>query len=154
MQDTDALLEFEGVDKYFGQNHVLKDVDLSVEEREVVVVIGPSGSGKSTLLRCTNRLEEVQDGEIRLDGVSLTDPETDINTLRQRIGMVFQSFNLFPHKTALENIALAPEKVKGWGGGTPQTSSNGSASTDRGRRTRTSCPAASNSGSPSLARWR
>jgi len=113
MQDTDALLEFEGVDKYFGQNHVLKDVDLSVEEREVVVVIGPSGSGKSTLLRCTNRLEEVQDGEIRLDGVSLTDPETDINTLRQRIGMVFQSFNLFPHKTALENIALAPEKVKG-----------------------------------------
>ncbi|MFB6269526.1 MAG: amino acid ABC transporter ATP-binding protein [Halobacterium sp.] len=113
MTDTDALLEFESVDKYFGQNHVLKDVDLSIEEREVVVVIGPSGSGKSTLLRCTNRLEEVQDGEIRLDGISLTDPETDINALRQRIGMVFQSFNLFPHKTALENISLAPEKVKG-----------------------------------------
>jgi polar amino acid transport system ATP-binding protein len=112
MDGTDALLEFEGVDKYFGQNHVLKDIDLSIEEREVVVVIGPSGSGKSTLLRCTNRLEEVQNGEIRLDGISLTDPETDINTLRQRIGMVFQSFNLFPHKTALENIALAPEKVK------------------------------------------
>ncbi|SEW27710.1 amino acid ABC transporter ATP-binding protein [Halobacterium jilantaiense] len=123
MQDTDALLEFEGVDKYFGQNHVLKDVDLSVEEREVVVVIGPSGSGKSTLLRCTNRLEEVQDGEIRLDGVSLTDPETDINALRQRIGMVFQSFNLFPHKTALENISLAPEKVKG----TPESDAKGDA---------------------------
>lgn len=113
METTDSLLEFEGVDKYFGQNHVLKDIDLSIEEREVVVVVGPSGSGKSTLLRCTNRLEEVQDGEIRLGGNSLTSPETDINALRQRIGMVFQSFNLFPHKTALENIALAPEKVKG-----------------------------------------
>jgi polar amino acid transport system ATP-binding protein len=108
-----ALLEFEGVDKYFGETHVLKDIDLAVEAEEVAVVIGPSGSGKSTLLRCTNRLEEIQSGEIRLDGTPLTDPDADINRLRQRIGMVFQSFNLFPHKTALENVALAPMKVKG-----------------------------------------
>ncbi|MXR41562.1 ATP-binding cassette domain-containing protein [Halobaculum sp. WSA2] len=107
-----ALLEFEGVNKYFGETHVLKDIDLEVEEQEVAVVIGPSGSGKSTLLRCTNRLEEIQSGEIRLDDVPLTDPDADINELRQRIGMVFQSFNLFPHKTALENVALAPKRVK------------------------------------------
>ncbi|WP_313691029.1 amino acid ABC transporter ATP-binding protein [Halorarum halobium] len=108
-----SLLEFEQVNKYFGDAHVLKDIDLEVDEREVAVVIGPSGSGKSTLLRCTNRLEEIQSGEIRLDGVPLTDPDADINRLRQRIGMVFQSFNLFPHKTALENVALAPIKVRG-----------------------------------------
>ncbi|QLG63005.1 amino acid ABC transporter ATP-binding protein [Halorarum salinum] len=107
-----ALLEFEKVNKYFGESHVLKDIDLEVDEREVCVVVGPSGSGKSTLLRCTNRLEEIQSGEIRLDGTPLTDPNADINVLRQRIGMVFQSFNLFPHKTALENVALAPIKVK------------------------------------------
>ncbi|GAA0645065.1 amino acid ABC transporter ATP-binding protein [Salarchaeum japonicum] len=110
---TDSQLVFDGVNKYFGENHVLKDIDLDVEDGEVVVVVGPSGSGKSTLLRCTNRLEEIQSGEIRLEGVSLTDPETDINLLRQRIGMVFQSFNLFPHKTALQNVTLAPRKVKG-----------------------------------------
>ena len=107
-----SLLEFEEVDKFFGETHVLKDIDLNVEEGEVCVVIGPSGSGKSTLLRCANRLEEIQDGEIRLDGQSISDPEADINHLRQRIGMVFQSFNLFPHKTALENVSLAPMKVK------------------------------------------
>ena len=108
-----ALLEFDQVNKYFGETHVLKDIDLEIDEQEVAVVIGPSGSGKSTLLRCTNRLEEIQSGEIRLDGVPLTDPDADINELRQRIGMVFQSFNLFPHKTALENVALAPKRVKG-----------------------------------------
>ncbi|MCT9097506.1 amino acid ABC transporter ATP-binding protein [Haloarchaeobius sp. HME9146] len=113
MSDQHSLVEFDGVNKYFGENHVLKDVDLAVEEREVVVVIGPSGSGKSTLLRCTNRLEEIQSGEIRLDGEPISDPEADINRLRQRIGMVFQSFNLFPHKTAIENVALAPIEVKG-----------------------------------------
>ncbi|KTG28352.1 amino acid ABC transporter ATP-binding protein [Haloferax profundi] len=108
-----SLLEFEKVNKYFGETHVLKDVDLNVEEGEVCVIIGPSGSGKSTLLRCANRLEEIQGGEIRLDGQSISDPDADINRLRQRIGMVFQSFNLFPHKTALENVTLAPTKVKG-----------------------------------------
>ncbi|MFH5798616.1 amino acid ABC transporter ATP-binding protein [Haladaptatus sp. CMAA 1911] len=107
-------IEFDGVDKYFGEAHVLKDVDLEIEDGEVVVVIGPSGSGKSTLLRCTNRLEEIQDGDIRIEGQSITNPTVDINFLRQRIGMVFQSFNLFPHKTALENVALAPMDVKGF----------------------------------------
>jgi polar amino acid transport system ATP-binding protein len=105
------LVEFDGVNKYFGETHVLKDVDLAVDEREVVVVIGPSGSGKSTLLRCTNRLEEIQSGEIRLDGRSVLDE--DINRIRQQIGMVFQSFNLFPHKDALENVSMGPRKVKG-----------------------------------------
>jgi polar amino acid transport system ATP-binding protein len=108
----DTLLEFEDVDKYFGDTHVLKDITLDVSDGEVCVVVGPSGSGKSTLLRCANRLEEIQAGEIRLDGRSVSDPDADINRLRQRIGMVFQSFNLFPHKTALENVTLAPRKVK------------------------------------------
>ena len=108
---TGPLVEFDGVDKSFGDTQVLYDVDLSVDEGEVVVVIGPSGSGKSTLLRCANRLEEIQGGDIRLEGRSVI--ETDVNAIRQQIGMVFQSFNLFPHKTALENVALAPEKVKG-----------------------------------------
>jgi polar amino acid transport system ATP-binding protein len=110
---TDALVEFERVDKYFGDLHVLEDVDLSVEEQGVVVIIGPSGSGKSTLLRCTNRLEEIQGGEIRLDGEPISAPDADVNRLRQRIGMVFQSFNLFPHMTAIENIMVGPRKVKG-----------------------------------------
>ncbi|SFR57450.1 polar amino acid transport system ATP-binding protein [Halogeometricum rufum] len=108
-----SLLEFDHVDKYFGETHVLRDVSLDVEDQDVTVVIGPSGSGKSTLLRCANRLEEIQGGEIRLDGDSISDPKADINVLRQRIGMVFQSFNLFPHKTALENVTLAPRKVRG-----------------------------------------
>ncbi|MFB6125413.1 MAG: amino acid ABC transporter ATP-binding protein [Halanaeroarchaeum sp.] len=107
------VVEYDGVDKWFGDNHVLKDIDLTVDEQEVVVVIGPSGSGKSTLLRCTNRLEEIQDGDIRLDGISLYDADQDVDHLRERIGMVFQSFNLFPHKTVLENITMAPVEVKG-----------------------------------------
>jgi polar amino acid transport system ATP-binding protein len=114
----DGLLAFEGVDKYFGDTHVLKDISLDVADGEVCVVVGPSGSGKSTLLRCANRLEEIQAGEIRLDGRSISDPDADINRLRQRIGMVFQSFNLFPHKTALENVTLAPRKVRGVDGDT------------------------------------
>ncbi|GKZ12744.1 glutamine ABC transporter ATP-binding protein [Haladaptatus sp. W1] len=107
-------VEYDSVDKYFGETHVLKDVSLSVDDGEVVVVVGPSGSGKSTLLRCTNRLEEIQGGEIRIEGESITDPDVDVNSLRQHIGMVFQSFNLFPHKTAVENVALGPQVVKGF----------------------------------------
>ena len=110
---TTPKVEFDGVDKYFGETHVLKDIDLEIEEQEVVVIIGPSGSGKSTLLRCVNRLEEIQNGKIRIQGTAITDPDVDVNRLRQRIGMVFQSFNLFPHKTALENVTLAPNKVRG-----------------------------------------
>ncbi|MFT4884245.1 MAG: polar amino acid transport system ATP-binding protein [Natronomonas sp.] len=107
----EPLVEFEAVDKYFGDTHVLKDIDLQVDEREVVVIIGPSGSGKSTLLRCANRLEEIQSGEIRLDGQSIIDG--DVNHVRQQVGMVFQSFNLFPHKNALENVSIGPDEVRG-----------------------------------------
>jgi len=108
---ADPLVEFDGVDKFFGDIHVLNDIDLSIEERDVVVVIGPSGSGKSTLLRCTNRLEGVESGDIRLDGRSVF--AGDVNEIRQQVGMVFQSFNLFPHKDALGNVALGPRKIRG-----------------------------------------
>lgn len=99
--------------KYFGKNEVLKGIDAKIEEKEVVCVIGPSGSGKSTFLRCLNLLEEVTAGEITIDGDVLTNPKVDINAVRSQVGMVFQHFNLFPHKTVLENITLGPMKVKG-----------------------------------------
>ena len=108
-----AIVEARGVHKYFGGLHVLKGVDLAVRERELVFVIGPSGSGKSTLLRCLNRLEEPSDGSITVDGIDMLDRRTDINKARQRIGMVFQSFNLYPHMTALGNVALALRRVQG-----------------------------------------
>ena len=111
-EETPAV-EIRGVHKSFGRLHVLKDVSATVRQGERVVVIGPSGSGKSTLLRCINRLETVDRGEIRVHGISVTARATDINRLRSAVGMVFQQFNLFPHKTALENITLAPLKVKG-----------------------------------------
>ena len=101
------------MDKFFGETHVLRSVDLQVENGELVVVIGPSGSGKSTLLRCANRLEEIQGGEIRIDGEPITGPDASVNRIRRRVGMVFQSFNLFPHMTTLENVAIGPERVLG-----------------------------------------
>src|SRR5690242_4578370 len=107
------IVEARGLHKHFGALHVLKGVDLVVAERELVFVIGPSGSGKSTLLRCLNRLEQPSSGSVRVDGVDLLDPKTDINHARQRIGMVFQSFNLYPHMTALGNVTLALRKVAG-----------------------------------------
>ena len=110
---ADAIVEARGIHKHFGHLHVLKGVDLKVAERELVFVIGPSGSGKSTLLRCLNRLEEPSAGSVMVDGVDLLDARTDINHARQRIGMVFQSFNLYPHMTALGNVALALRKVAG-----------------------------------------
>jgi polar amino acid transport system ATP-binding protein len=106
------VVEFQNVNKWFGSLHVLKDIDLTIEAGEVVVVCGPSGSGKSTLIRCINRLEPIQTGEIRVNGVSLSDRKTDTSKLRANVGMVFQSFNLYPHMTALQNISLAPTKVK------------------------------------------
>ena len=106
-------IQFKSVDKWFGQLHVLADVSLDVEAGEVIVVCGPSGSGKSTLIRCVNRLEPIQKGEILVHGESITAPRVDLARLRAEVGMVFQSFNLFPHMTALENIMLAPVKVKG-----------------------------------------
>lgn len=98
--------------KSFGKLEVLKGINFNVAPREVVCVIGPSGSGKSTLLRCINQLEQVDRGHIYIDGEELTNPQTDINAVRQQLGMVFQLFNLFPHKTTLENITLAPVKIK------------------------------------------
>src|SRR5687767_6725568 len=108
-----TIVEARGLHKHFGALHVLKGVDLTVAERELVFVIGPSGSGKSTLLRCLNRLEEPSSGSVIVDGIDLLDPRTDINHARQRIGMVFQSFNLYPHMTALGNVTLALRKVAG-----------------------------------------
>jgi ABC-type polar amino acid transport system ATPase subunit len=107
------ILEARGIHKHFGALHVLKGIDLAVAERELVFVIGPSGSGKSTLLRCLNRLEEPSSGAIIIDGIDLLDRRTDINHARRRIGMVFQSFNLYPHMTALGNVTLALRKVAG-----------------------------------------
>jgi ABC-type polar amino acid transport system ATPase subunit len=106
------VIEFCQVHKWFGSLHVLNDINLIVKQGEVVVVCGPSGSGKSTLIRCINKLEPIESGEIIVDGQSLSDPKTDINKLRAEVGMVFQQFNLYPHKTALENIMLAPLKVR------------------------------------------
>jgi ABC-type polar amino acid transport system ATPase subunit len=107
------IVEARGIHKHFGGLHVLKGVDLVLAERELVFIIGPSGSGKSTLLRCLNRLEQPSSGSVVVDGVDMLDPRTDINHARRRIGMVFQSFNLYPHMTALGNVTLALRKVAG-----------------------------------------
>ena len=106
------MIRFRGVNKWFGPLHVLNDINLSVKAGEVVVVCGPSGSGKSTLIRCINKLEPIQKGEIVVDGMSLGASSTDITKLRAEVGMVFQQFNLYPHMTALQNITLAPIKVR------------------------------------------
>jgi len=110
-----VAIEFTGVNKWFGEHHVLVDVDLKVDAGEVIVVCGPSGSGKSTLIRCVNRLEPVQKGQISVHGEPITGHGTNLVKLRTGVGMVFQSFNLFPHMTVLQNIMLAPRKVKGLG---------------------------------------
>ena len=110
------MIHFRQVNKWFGPLHVLRDVTLEVSPGEVVVVCGPSGSGKSTLIRCINKLEPIQSGEIIVDGLLLSDPGLDLARLRAEVGMVFQSFNLYPHMTALANIMLAPVKVKGLSG--------------------------------------
>ena len=104
------MIEIKGLCKSFGADEVLKGIDLSIDEKEVVVIIGPSGSGKSTLLRCMNHLEEPTAGEVIVDGITLSS-EANINKVREEVGMVFQRFNLFPHMTVLENIMLAPMKV-------------------------------------------
>lgn len=106
------MIEVKHLYKSFGQLEVLKDISETIEDNEVVCVIGPSGSGKSTFLRCINLLEEPTSGDIVIDGVKINDPSLDINKIRENLGMVFQSFNLFPHKTTLENITMAPVEVK------------------------------------------
>jgi polar amino acid transport system ATP-binding protein len=108
-----SLVSIEKVEKYFGANHVLKGVDLAIETGEVVSIIGRSGSGKSTLLRCINALETHESGRITVDGMEVNPLKTDLRQLRQKVGMVFQSFNLFPHLSAARNIMLAPMVVKG-----------------------------------------
>ena len=109
----DEVIRVKGLTKQFGQLAVLRGIDCTVRASEVVCVIGPSGSGKSTFLRCLNGLEDASGGQVLVRGVSVHDPKTDVDALRSEIGMVFQRFNLFPHKTVLENITLAPTKVRG-----------------------------------------
>jgi polar amino acid transport system ATP-binding protein len=110
---TDAVLEVRGLVKRYGQTTVLGGVDLAVGEHQVVTLIGASGSGKSTLLRCVDLLEEIDDGQVLLDGVDVSDPRADAAAAQRRMAIVFQAFNLFPHLTALQNIALAPRVVHG-----------------------------------------
>ncbi|WP_251137853.1 MULTISPECIES: amino acid ABC transporter ATP-binding protein [unclassified Exiguobacterium] len=107
-----SIIEVKNLKKSFGSNEVLKDINVSIAEKEVVCVIGPSGSGKSTFLRCLNRLEEITGGTVIVDDFDITSPKVDINKVREEVGMVFQHFNLFPHKTVLENVTLAPIKVR------------------------------------------
>jgi len=107
------MIEIRGLHKYFGDLHVLRGIDLDVENGEVLSVIGASGSGKSTLLYCINGLEPIQQGTISVDGTPVHDRGTDLNRLRQKLGMVFQQWNSFPHLTAIENVALAPRIVRG-----------------------------------------
>ena len=106
------MIKFNGVNKWFGKLHVLKDIDLHVASGEVVVVCGPSGSGKSTLIRCINRLEKFQKGELFVDNMPLHDHSTNLTKLRAEIGFVFQQFHLYPHMTALQNVTLAPINVR------------------------------------------
>ncbi|MGL4366725.1 MAG: amino acid ABC transporter ATP-binding protein [Brevinemataceae bacterium] len=106
------MIKIQNLYKTFGDNNVLNDISTHIEKKEVVSIIGPSGSGKSTLLRCINKLESFDSGKIFIEGVDISDQSVDINTVRQNIGMVFQHFNLFPHKTVLENITLAPVLLK------------------------------------------
>ncbi len=110
--DREVMIEVSGVDKFFGDFQALKGIDMLVGQQEVVVVIGPSGSGKSTLIRCINRLEKHDRGRIVVDGIELSDDVRNIQEIRRETGMVFQSFNLFPHLTILDNITLAPRQVR------------------------------------------
>ena len=106
------MISFKNVNKWYGELHVLNSIDLEVAHGEVVVVCGPSGSGKSTLIRCINRLEPIQQGELIVDGMKVHDKKSNMTKIRAEIGFVFQSFNLYPHMTALENVTIAPIKVR------------------------------------------
>ncbi|WP_019787026.1 ATP-binding cassette domain-containing protein, partial [Streptococcus sobrinus] len=110
---TDTLISIKNLHKYFGENEVLNGIDLEIQKGEVVVIIGPSGSGKSTFLRTMNLLEVPTKGTVSFEGVDITDAKNDVFKMREKMGMVFQQFNLFPNMNVLENITLAPTKVKG-----------------------------------------
>ena len=114
-KQSGRAIEVRELHKYFGANEVLKGIDFHVNHGQVVCVIGPSGSGKSTLLRCVNRLEDPTSGTIVVEGVDITDPETDLDQVRSRIGIVFQSFNLFPHMNVMRNLCIAQQRVRGRG---------------------------------------
>ena len=151
------MIEIKGLKKSFGKHDVLRGIDLTIHDKEVVVIIGPSGSGKSTILRCINYLEKPTAGEIIVDGISMSDAKS-INNIRKEVGMVFQRFNLFPHMTVLENIILSPMKTRG------ESRENAekrrlsfwkrSAWPIRRMPTRARCPAASSSAWRLPAPWR
>ena len=153
-----VMVEIRNVEKYFGKLKALDGVSLDIYDGEKMVIIGPSGSGKSTLLRSINRLETIQGGRIFVDGIDVQDEKTDINKVREEIGMVFQSFNVFPHKTVMENVNLAQmvvrKRSRKEATRSPRNSSRRSAFSRRPTNTRISSPAASSSGSPSPGRWR
>lgn len=113
MGDETALIRIENLSKEFGAQHVLNHITVEIDRGDVVCVIGPSGSGKSTFLRCLNRMEEPSSGHIYFEGVDICDPKTDIDLHRQKMGMVFQQFNLFPHMNIMKNLTLAPMKLQG-----------------------------------------
>ena len=113
-QDSGPIIICQDVNKWFGEFHVLKDINLTIEVGEVVVIAGPSGSGKSTFIRCINRLEEHQEGKIIVDSIELSNDVRNIADIRSEVGMVFQQFNLFPHLTVLQNVTLAPRYVRRW----------------------------------------
>lgn len=154
---TGELVVLKSVNKHFGALHVLQDIDLTIARGEVVVVIGPSGSGKSTLCRTINRLETTDSGSITIDGKPLPQEGRELARLRADVGMVFQSFNLFAHKTVLENVMLGQIKVrkadKKQAEEKARRCSTGSAWPPRRTSTRPSCPAVSSSASPSRGHW-
>ena len=151
------FLELRGVEKRFGDNKVLDGVDLAVNEHELVSLIGASGCGKSTLLRCVNALEPIQAGTISLQGKLVSGAGVDVDRHRRDVGIVFQSFNLFPHMNVLQNITLAPRQVLGLSASRPRSGptrcSSGSGCTRSASSTPTACPAASSSGRRSCAPW-
>ena len=153
------LLRISALHKYYGDHHVLKGIDLSVEEGQVVAIIGRSGSGKSTLLRTLNGLESINDGVIEVDGEYLDAARADLRSLRQKVGMVFQQFNLFPHLTVGENVMLAPQVVQESAEGQGDGAGAGDAGTGRawGKSSMPSpiaCPAGNNSAWRLPGRWR
>ena len=152
--DRRPALIIESVSKSFGRLEVLRGVDLEVAEHEVVCLIGASGSGKSTLLRCINLLEPIDGGRIVVGGESITDADADVNRIRRRIGIVFQAFNLFPHLSVVDNIALAPTKVLRRPGATssrkPMRSSHGSGCSTNATNSRIVCPAGNSNAWPSF----
>jgi polar amino acid transport system ATP-binding protein len=153
---SEEPVRLEGVHKSFGDNHVLRGIDLTVARGEVLVVIGPSGSGKSTLLRCVNLLEPIDEGKVFFDGAEITRKGADVSAVRQQIGMVFQQFNLFPHLTVMDNLTLAARRIRR----RPRAEAEQRARTllervglaERPASIRISSPAASSSASRSLAR--